>query len=104
MFSTNGKKGGYTGELTTTGSPGPETSLSISTMPIITSGTIAVRSTASPSQAHRSAAKAASASAYAVPAGYPVSPSSIASRTARTTGSASGTSISATHSGSTSSG
>src|SRR5438552_18853093 len=56
-------------------------------MPSITSGTIAVRSTASPSQPLRSRANRASASAYRVPAGYPVSPSAIASVMARATGS-----------------
>lgn len=63
MCVTNWKNGGYTGGLTITGSPGPVTSFSISTTPSITSGTIAVRSTARPSQAHRFAANRASASA-----------------------------------------
>jgi peptide/nickel transport system substrate-binding protein len=47
----------------TTMSPGSVSSRRISTMPIITSGTMAVRSTASPCQFHRSAAKSRTASA-----------------------------------------
>ena len=83
---------------------GSASSRSVSTTPSMTSGTIAVLTTSRSCHCQRREANSATASASAVPQGYPVSPRSMVRRSASATVGGSPTSISATHSGSTSSG